>query len=168
MTTSAIICQQSSGDWTSKLTGIIKSVYNVIRTIYVKKGEPPMNRLPASGFALVLVLLLLSPALAQKASPDWKTLKPGVQVLKLWDKIGPEQPQIAIFQLSSEAYKDFQQNPKAFVDGYMIFGEHVRPGASLTELLSAPKGYSGEWTATCFHRVSTVRCASYPVEPDSK
>jgi len=112
-----------------------------------QKGEQPMNRLPASGFALVLVLLLLSPALAQKSSPGWKTLKPGVQVLKLWDKIGPEQPQIAIFQLSSEAYKDFQQDPKAFVDGYMIFGELVRPGVSLTELLSAPKGYSGEWTA---------------------
>jgi hypothetical protein len=133
-----------------------------------QKGGPPMNRLPASGFALVLVLLLLSPAIAQKSSPGWKTLKPGVQVLRLWEKIGPKQPQIAIFQLSSEAYKDFQQDPKAFVDGYMIFGERVRPGATITELLSAPKGYSGEWTATCFHRVSTVRCGSYPVEPDPK
>jgi len=122
-----------------------------------------MNRLPASGFALVLVLLLLSPAIAQTSSPGWKTLGPGVQALKLWEETtGPKQPQIAILQLSSEAYKDLQKDPKAFVDGYMIFGERVRPGASLTELLSAPEGYAGGWAVTCFHRVSIMRCGSYP------
>jgi hypothetical protein len=151
-----------------QLTGIDKSVYNVMRTIQVKKGEPPMNRLPASGFALVLVLLLLSPAKAQTSSPGWKTLKSGVQVLKLWETTGPKQPQIAIFQLTSEAYKDLHRDPKAFVDGYMIFGERVRPGARLTQLLSAPEGYSGDWMVSCFHRESMMRCGSYPVEPFPK
>jgi hypothetical protein len=132
------------------------------------KGEPPMNRLPTLGFALVVVLLLRSPAIGQKPSPDWKTLKPGVQVLNLWETIGPTKPQIAIFQLSNEAYKELQRDPKAFVDGYNIFGEPVRTGPSLTELLSAKEGYSGEWTAACFHRVSMMRCSSYPVEPDQK
>lgn len=127
-----------------------------------------MNRLPILGFALILVLLLRSPAVGQKPSPDWKTLKPGIQVLKLWETIGPTQPQIALFQLSSEAYKDLQRDPKAFADGYNIFGERVRTGASLTELLSAQEGYSGGWMVACFHRVSNMRCSSYPVEPDQK
>jgi hypothetical protein len=127
-----------------------------------------MNRLPASGFVLVFVLLLLPPAVAQMSSPNWETLKPNVQVLKLWDTIGPKQPQIAIFQVNSEAYKDFYRDPKAFVDGYMIFGERVRPKARLTQLFSVPKGYSGGWMVTCFHRESTMRCASYPVEPYPK
>ncbi|MGD0507084.1 MAG: hypothetical protein ABSA27_04765 [Terriglobales bacterium] len=127
-----------------------------------------MNRLPASGFALILVLLLLSPAIAQTSSPGWKTLKPGIQVLKLWETTGPKQPQIAILQLTSATYKDLQRDAKAFADLYMIFGEHVRTGASLTELLSAPEGYSGDWTVTCFHRESRMRCASYPMEPSPK
>jgi hypothetical protein len=103
--------------------------------------------------------------MSQMSSPGWETLKPGVKVLKLWKTTGPEQPQIAIFQVSSEAYKELQQDPKAFVDGYLIFGERVRPKPRVTQLLKVPKGYSGEWTATCFHRVSMMRCASYPVEP---
>jgi hypothetical protein len=117
--------------------------YNLMRTIQVRKGEPPMNR-------------------------GWKTLKPGIKVLKLWETTGPKQPQIAILQLSSATYKDLQRDAKAFADSYMIFGERVRTGASLTELLSAPGGYSGDWTVTCFHRESMLRCASYPVEPSLK
>lgn len=136
-----------------------------MREIQVEGEEPPMNRLPASGFALALVVLLMAPAVAQSPKPPWETLKPGVQVLKLWEKIGPAQPQIAIFQVSNEAYKQFRKDPKSFVDIPLIFGEKVRPGAKLTELLSVPDGYSEGWVVTCFHRISMMRCASYPAKP---
>jgi len=122
-----------------------------------------MNRLAISTVAVVL--MLLSPASAQKSSPEWKTLKPGVQVLRLWEAIGPEQPQIAIFQLTSETYKELRRDPKAFVDGNKIFPEPVRPEPRLTQILHASEGYAGGWTVTCFHRLSTMRCASFPVEP---
>jgi hypothetical protein len=125
-----------------------------------------MNRLRISGYPLSLVLLLVSPAMAQTSPPPgWETIKAGVQVLKLWKTTGPTLPQIAIFQLSSEAYKEFRRDPEAFVDGPLIFGERVRPKPHLTQLLSVSEGYSDGWTVTCFHRVSLMRCASYPVEP---
>jgi len=116
-------------------------------------------------FDVAVVLMLLSPASAQKSQPEWKTLQPGLQVLRLGESIGPEKPQIAILQLTSEKYKELQGDPKAFVDGHNIFYERVRPGASLIELLGAAEGYAGAWAVTCFHRESRARCASYPVEP---
>jgi hypothetical protein len=99
---------------------------------------------------------------------EWKTLKPGVQVLRLWDTIGPEQPQIAILRLTSERYKELQKDLKAFVDSYDIFRETVRPEPRLTELLRARGEYAGEWTVSCFHRASRVHCASFPGEPEEK
>jgi hypothetical protein len=117
-------------------------------------------------FDVAVVLVLLSPASAQKSPPEWKTLEPGLQVLRLWESIGPDQPQIANLQLSSDKYKELRGDPKGFIDGHNIFYEKVRPGASLTEMLGAAGGYTGGWVVTCFHRESYARCASYPVEPE--
>jgi hypothetical protein len=122
-----------------------------------------MNRVIV--FDVAVVLMLLSPASAQKSQPEWKTLEPGLQVLRLWESIGPKQPQIAILQLTSEKYKELKQDPKTFVDGHNIFYEKVRPGASLTEMLEAAEGYAGEWAVSCFHLESYARCSSFPVEP---
>jgi len=115
--------------------------------------------------AIAVVLMLLSHASAQTSSSEWKTVKPGVQVLRLWETTGPEQPQIAILQLTSESYKDLQRDLKAFVDGNKIFPEQVRPHPRLTQMLKPPKGYTGGWVVTCFHRQSRLRAASFPMEP---
>lgn len=125
-----------------------------------------MNRLAVSELAVVLILLL--PASAQEHSPEWKTLEPGVQVLRLWETVGPAQPQIAILQLTSEKYKDFRRNPKDFVDGHKVFPEAVRPGARLTQTFGTPKRYTDRWVVTCFHRESYMRCASFPVEVEQR
>jgi len=95
-------------------------------------------------------------------SPEWKTIEPGVRVLRLWDSIGPLQPQVAILQLSSEKYKELRKNVKAFLDSRNIFFESVRPGAKLTQMLKPSKKYAGEWTVAGIHRESVARCASYP------
>jgi len=96
--------------------------------------------------------------------PEWKTIEPGVRVLRLWESVGPDQPQVAVLQLSSEKYKELRKNVKAFLDSRNIFFESVRPGAKLTEMLRAPNKYAGEWTVAIIHRESKARCAAYPSE----
>jgi hypothetical protein len=122
-----------------------------------------MNR--ANFFGTLIILVLLATASAQKSSlPEWKTLEPGVQVLRLWESLGPDQPQIAILQLTNEKYEKLESDPKGFLDRYNIFFESVRPGASLKRMLDAPRAYQGMWAVTCFHRESVARLASYPAE----
>ena len=114
----------------------------------------------------IVVLILLSSAAAQKSKPEWQSLEDGVQVFKMWESVGPDQPQVAILQLTNEKYEEFKKDPKAFVDGHNIFPEKVRPEARLVQMLRAPKGYTGKWAVTCFHRVSHLRCASIPFETE--
>ena len=101
----------------------------------------------------------------EKPRPSWESLAEGVQALRLWETIGPEWPQIAVLQLSSERYKELQQNPKAFVDKHKIFPQAVQPLKGCTELLAPPQGYTGSWTIVPFHRLhSLMRCAAFPAE----
>jgi hypothetical protein len=97
-------------------------------------------------------------------SSPWKTIEPGVRLFRLWVSTGPEQPQIALLQLSSKKYKELRKNVKAFLDGRNIFFESVRAGARLTEMLKPSSRYTGEWTVAAIHRESRARCASYPSE----
>jgi hypothetical protein len=94
----------------------------------------------------------------------WKTIEPGVRLFRLWVTTGPEQPQIAVLQLSSEKYQELRKNVKAFLDSRNIFFESVRPGAALTEMLTPSAEYNGEWIVAIVHRESKARGASYPSE----
>jgi hypothetical protein len=51
----------------------------------------------------------------------WKKVGKGIEVLKLWESIGPEWPQIALLLLSKEEYKEFLKNPKNYLNGFKIF-----------------------------------------------
>jgi len=97
-------------------------------------------------------------------SSPWKTIEPGVEVLRLWESTGPKQPQIAILQLSNEKYKELKKNVKAFMDSRNIYYEPVRPGAKLVEMLKPPPKYAGTWVVSGPHLESKCRCASYPAE----
>jgi hypothetical protein len=98
------------------------------------------------------------------APPEWKAIEPGVRVFRLWESVGPAQPQIAVLQLSSEKYKELRKNVKAFLDSRNIFFESVRPGAKLTQMLEPANKYMAEWTVAIIHRESRARCASFPSE----
>jgi hypothetical protein len=47
----------------------------------------------------------------------------GLEVLKLWESVGPEWPQIAILRQSKEEYKEFLKSPKKYLNGFKIFGK---------------------------------------------
>lgn len=101
----------------------------------------------------------------EKRAARWETLAEGLQALRLWEAIGPDWPQIAILQLSSERYKELQQNAKAFVDKHKIFHQDVQPLERCTELEAPPPGYSGSWIVAAPHRLmSRMRCAAFPAE----
>jgi hypothetical protein len=51
----------------------------------------------------------------------WKKVGKGIEVLKLWESVGPEWPQIAILRQSKEEYKEFLKSPKKYLNGFKIF-----------------------------------------------
>jgi hypothetical protein len=53
----------------------------------------------------------------------WKKVEKGLEVLKLWESVGPEWPQIAILRQSKEEYKEFLKSPKKYLNGFKIFGK---------------------------------------------
>jgi len=57
------------------------------------------------------------------SAPEWKKLGEGVQVLKLWESIGPQWPQVVVLKLSAEEYKDLLKNPKEYLNKMKIFGD---------------------------------------------
>jgi len=93
--------------------------------------------------------------LNQKPTPapgaQWETLSDGTKVLKVWEKIGPDWPQIALFYLTNDLYKEMEKDPSTFVNTRKIFPKDVRPQAKLLKAAPAPKSYAGAWLVTFAH-----------------
>ena len=53
----------------------------------------------------------------------WQVLGKGIQVLKLWQSIGPKWPQIAVLRLSRVEYERFLKNPKTYFKEFKVFGK---------------------------------------------
>ncbi len=70
-----------------------------------------------------------APKAAEKKprSPKWETLADGIQVLRLWNTTGPESPEIAMLRLSEDEYKEFDKDPKKYINDRFpkIFPEKV-------------------------------------------
>ncbi len=54
---------------------------------------------------------------------EYMKLGKGIEVLKLWESIGPKWPQIAVLLLSKDEYKEFHKNPKNYLNGFKVFGK---------------------------------------------
>jgi hypothetical protein len=107
--------------------------------------------------------------LIQKPTPapcaQWETLSDGTKVLKIWDTIGPDWPQVALFYLTNDLYKEMEKDPSTFLNTRKIFPKDVRPNAKLIEAPPAPKSYNGAWVVTCrHHTASPAGCAAFPAE----
>lgn len=95
---------------------------------------------------------------------QWETLADGTKVLKMWEKLGPDWPQIALFYLSNDLYQKLKNSPSDFVNDRKIFPVPVQPKASMTAG-PATKQYSGAWVVMCGHHAdSTTNCASFAAE----
>lgn len=55
--------------------------------------------------------------------PEWKILREGVKVLKLWDTVGPKWPQVVLLQLSKEEYEKLLKDPKEYINNLNVLGE---------------------------------------------
>ena len=91
-----------------------------------------MKRMLALSLALFSLLLLptgeksfaqMEAQKDQKEMPvtDFKKLKVGVQVLRLWESIGPKWPQIAILRLSAEEYELFLKHPVDYLNDHQVY-----------------------------------------------
>jgi hypothetical protein len=91
-----------------------------------------MKRILALALALFSLLLLptgeksFAQMAAQKEqkempAPDFKKLGDGVQILRLWESIGPKWPQIAVLRLSAEEYELFLKHPVDYLNDHQVY-----------------------------------------------
>jgi hypothetical protein len=66
----------------------------------------------------------------------YKKLAKGIEVLKLWDSIGPKWPQIAVLQLSKDEYKKFLKDGKNYLNSLKVFGKTPTKEVSTCHLAS--------------------------------
>lgn len=108
--------------------------------------------------------------LSQKSSPSlgpqWETLPDGTKVLRVWEKIGPDWPQIALFYLTNDLYRELGKDPSTFVNTRKIFPKDVRPHAKLIEVVPPPKSYDGAWVVVCGHHPGSAMpgCTGFTAE----
>ena len=57
----------------------------------------------------------------EMSTPEFKKLKDGVQVLRLWESIGPKWPQIAILRLSVDEYESFRKDPVDYLNDNKVY-----------------------------------------------
>ena len=115
---------------------------------------------------LLLVLHLCPPAAGQGKKSDgetpaaWVTLKPGLKVLRLWESVGPEWPQVAVLRLSDAQYKEFAKDRTKFINANHIFPKDVNKVIAHSELplpdLKDCEPVEDEWLVPIEHD-----CASY-------
>lgn len=88
-----------------------------------------MKRIIPSALLVLCVLFLLprSPSGAQQAAQkkvtplEWEKLREGVQVLKLWESVGPKWPEIAVLRLSKEEYAKFFKDPVDYLNDRKVY-----------------------------------------------
>ncbi len=110
--------------------------------------------------ALLVLFVFFSPTneqssaqqAAQKEPPstEWKKLKEGVQVLKLWESVGPKWPQIAILRLSVEEYEDFLEHPVDYLNDHKVYPpEYPARRFVRCHLAQLPKKVPGKQSGEC-------------------
>ena len=82
---------------------------------------------------------------------QWVTLPDGTKVLRVWENLGPDWPQIAVLQLTNDVHKKFQQDPSSYVNAHKIFPKDVQPQAKSANVAAAPASYAGAWVVVCSH-----------------
>jgi hypothetical protein len=82
--------------------------------------------------ACVLLILVASVALSYKSaegeadsqSGSWSKISEGINVARVSRPVA-KGPEFAILQLTDDTYREFQKDPKAFVNKYKVFSKPV-------------------------------------------
>lgn len=90
---------------------------------------------------------------------EYETLEPGVEVLRLWEIVEPESPQIAIFRLSEGTHEAFHRDPATFVNARNVFPQPLRVGA---ECLQPAEGFGLDAVALDAFRVQAMGLLGSP------
>lgn len=104
----------------------------------------------------------------QEAQTGWVVITPGVKVMRMWTSSVKKWPQIAVLELSTTEYENFKKNASDFVNVKHVFPKDVQPGATFTELETPPAGYTGPWSVSCVHTMSSRMSAVAAMSQDDK
>lgn len=86
---------------------------------------------PKSAGLLILYFLLsfgASNSSAQEEArkthvPTWQQLDAGLQILSLWDTVGPKWPQVVVLRLNKTQYKELRKNPVDYINSHHVLGD---------------------------------------------
>jgi hypothetical protein len=128
----------------------------------------------------VLFVLVSTVALAQQSAKGedagsnvsdkkgpWLDVADGVKVARV-ARLTDGQPEFAILHLSDATYREFQKDPKAFVNKYQVFDKKVNdlPGCSMVSP-TAQQGGNPDWYVMIGHWPSSNgRCMTLLGRPE--
>ena len=127
----------------------------------------------------VLFVLVSTVALAQQSAKGgdaasnvsdkkgpWLDVADGVKVARL-ARLTDGEPEFAILQLSDATYREFQKDPKTFVNKYQVFNKNVNvlPGCSMVS--PTQQGGNPDWYVMIPHWPSSnARCVTLLGRPE--
>jgi hypothetical protein len=134
-------------------------------------GEPMK---PITVVGLVVCVLLIGTVLTretklahadERESTEWKQLRPGISVQRLWGK--DEWPQVAVLKVSNDMYQKFTRNPADFINTNKIFPVSVQDPTGANVSAKAPQESGGVWLVVLVHgKTSTCYSAAVPEPPE--
>ena len=128
-----------------------------------------MKRIVTSALLVVCVFLLLPNGRSnareeeQKKTPPlgWQKLEEGVQVLKLWESVGPKWPEIAVLRLSKEEYEKFYKEPVEYLNKLKVYPPEYPAKKIIPCGLVAPETAKSDFVVVLKHDItSTSRAMS--------
>jgi hypothetical protein len=100
---------------------------------------------------------------------QWVTLPDGTKVLRVWENLGPDWPQIALLQMSSDLHTQFEKDASGYVNSQKIFPKDVQPKAKTAQAEKVPASYHGVWIKACTHHPgSAMACTSFAADEVKK
>jgi hypothetical protein len=81
----------------------------------------------------------------------WKKLGKDIDIVKLWEIIDLEWPQVAVLLLSKDEYKKYLKNPKDYLNGFKVFGETPTREVTLCHPASEKSGNPAQFVVIVSH-----------------
>lgn len=130
-----------------------------------------MKRILSPALLLLCVLFLPpnGPSVARQAAQreqpqcQFRTIREGVRVLKIWEITDLKWPRIVILRLSVAEYEKFFKDPKSFVNIPEIYGDYPTHKVFRAHLVPPPKYPPGpvtECVVTLSHDQGTTSTAT--------
>lgn len=104
------------------------------------------------------------------SEPKWMELQPGVHVVKIWDTIGPQWPQVVLLKLTQTEYEHFLKTPEKYVNDLKVLGTSSTHKVKFCHVVRVKKAAPSTtlYLVMLGHEMDTVSFATSSIASESQ